>query len=348
MSKVQEYKCLNCGAGLHFDPPSAKWKCGYCFSVFEKEALEAAYGKDIHKTTTAEEEKKEDLSCYRCASCGVELVTDQTVSATICLYCKSPSIIKERLSGKFEPKFVIPFKLTKDQAKSIYTQWVKKRPFVPDEFLEKEEVDRITGVYAPFWLYDSYVIGQIEGEGTKVSHWRAGDYRYTRTKYYRIEREGTVTYKRVPVDASVKMDDTLMNNIEPYNYSDLKDFSMEYLSGFMAERYDVSSDEGEGIMKKRVERYVEQRLLGTVTGYSTANMNKKNIRFTEIACHYAMLPVYLLVHKYNDKSYMFAVNGQTGKVTGDTPVSLKKQLFFAMLVFLITWLVVVIGGAFLG
>lgn len=355
MSKVQEYKCLNCRAGLHFDPPSGKWKCGYCFSVFDKEALEKAYGKDLHKTNTAEEKTEQktqqkqspELESYRCTSCGAELVTDQTVSATFCLYCKNPTIIKERFTGKFEPRFVIPFKLTKDQAVSIYKQWIKKRRFVPDEFKAQEEVEKITGIYAPFWLYDSNVHGMVEGEGRQVRHWRMGNYAYTQTKFYRILREGTVLYEHVPVDASKKLDDTLMKDIEPYNYTDLKDFSMEYLSGFMAEKYDVQSDEAEGIMKNRVERYVEQRLQGTITGYTSTMMSNKNVRFTKIDSNYAMLPVYLLVHKYKGKQYMFAVNGQSGKVTGTTPVSFPKQLIFALVAFVITWFIVVIGGAFL-
>lgn len=349
MSKVQEYKCLNCKAGLNFDPPSGKWKCQYCFSVFDKETLDATYGKDTYKAGQDKtvHEEAQDLDYYRCESCGAELVTDKTVAATVCLYCKSPSIIKTRFSGKFEPRFVIPFKLTKEQAREIYAKWIKKRLFAPKEFKNQEEVERITGVYAPFWLYDSSVYGQIEGEGIKTRHWRVGDYAYTQNKYYRVVREGTIQYDRVPIDASKKLDDALMRDIEPYNYNDLKDFSMKYMTGFMAEKYDVLSEEAETSMKDRVERYVEQRLQGTITGYSSSNIANKMIRFTDITANYAMLPVYLLVNKYKDKQYMFAINGQTGKVTGNAPVEFLKQLFFALGVFAATWLIVVIGGALL-
>ena len=157
-------------------------------------------------------------------------------------------------------------------------------------------MEKITGVYAPFWLYDSKVHGFLEGEGRQVRQWRAGNYAYTQTKFYRVLREGTVIYELVPVDASKKLDDQLMKDIEPYDYKEMKNFSMEYLTGFMAEKYDVNSDEGESIMKKRGEQYMEQRLQGTITGYTSTTMSNKNFHFPSIQSNYALLPVYLLVH----------------------------------------------------
>jgi len=97
----------------------------------------------------------------------------------------------------------------------------------------KEEVDKITGIYAPFWLFDCKADGFISGEATRVHSWRQGNYKYTQTKYYSILRRGHARYKRIPVDASKKLDDKYMHMIEPFDYKDLKDFSMKYMSGFM-------------------------------------------------------------------------------------------------------------------
>jgi len=340
MSAIMEYKCLNCKAGLEFDPPSQKWKCNYCFSEFGKEQLSA-----VSQEEKLPDYDMPDLDSYNCTSCGAELITDGTISATTCVYCKSPTIIKTRFSGRFRPKSLIPFRLTKTEAEEKYKNWIAKRLFAPNEFKAQEELEKITGIYAPFWLFDCMVDGNIEGEGTKVRSWTQGDHRYTETKYYRVVRRGNVKYQRIPVDASKKLDDALMHRIEPYNYDDLTDFSMQYMSGFMAEKYDVEADEAEQVMKQRSEQYIEERLSETVSGYTSYHVTEKHMNISDRTHSYSLLPVYVLVNKYKGKDYIFMVNGQTGKVVGDAPISFFKQMAFAGAVFASVWFLAVFGGA---
>ena len=341
MSSVKEYKCLNCNAGLEFNPPTQNWKCNYCFSEFTKEKLDDA----IKQEETLSEDMPE-LDSYKCTSCGAELIADSTTSATFCLYCKNPTVIKTRFSGKFQPKSVIPFRLTQQQAKEIYTKWIGKRRFVPSDFKQKKEIDKVTGIYAPFWLFDCRADGVIDGEGTKIKSWTQGEYRYTQTKYYRVLRQGNAEYHKVPVDASKKLDDKFMHLIEPYNYDDLTDFSMQYMSGFMAEKYDIEAVEAEVVLKERVEGYLEDVLRKTVEGYSTYSVKDKEIALSDTSQAYSMLPIYLLINKYKEKEHIFIVNGQTGKVVGDTPISLSKQALFAGVIFIVICILAVFGGAF--
>lgn len=340
MSLVKEYKCLNCSAALEFYPPSQNWKCHFCSSEFSKEQLDAAFQQE-----EPSDQDMPELDSYRCTSCGSELIADSTTSATFCLYCKNPTIIKSRFSGRFKPKNLIPFKLTKEQAEDIYKKWIRKRRFTPDEFKQKEKIEKITGIYAPFWLFNSKADGMINGEATKVRSWTQGKYRYTQTMYYRVFRKGNAKYQRVPVDASKKLDDKFMHMIEPYNYNELTDFSMKYMSGFMAEKYDVEAPEAEAVMKERVDQYLEDRLKSTVNGYSSYNVHEKQIELSDTTQDYSMLPVYLLINKYKGKDHIFIVNGQTGKVVGDTPISFLKQILFAGLAFILVWGVAVFGGA---
>lgn len=341
MSVIKEYKCSNCGAGLEFDPPSGHWKCNYCLSQFTKEQV----GSDSPSEESLEKQM-EELTSYTCTSCGAELIADGTTSATFCLYCRNHTIIKTRFSGKFKPRGVIPFRLTKNEVKEIYKKWINKRIFAPNEFKQKEEIDKITGIYAPFWLFDCNSEGAIIGEGLRVSTWTQGDYQYTNTKYYEIIRRGSTKYQKVPVDASKKLDDKFMHMIEPYKYDDLTDFSMKYMAGFMAEKYDVESTEAETVMKERVEKYIEDRLRDTVNGYNSYIIKNKHISLSNISNEYSMLPIYLLNNKYKGKDHIFIVNGQTGKVVGDTPTSHLKQLAFAGCIFVLVWIVSVFGGAF--
>lgn len=339
MNSVKEYKCPSCNAPLEFSPLTQNWKCNYCLNEFDIHQLDS-----IRKEEAPEEEMPE-LDSYRCDSCGAELIADDTTSATFCLYCKSPTIIKTRFSGRFKPRSVIPFKLVKEQAKEIYKTWINKKLLAPSEFKQKEEIDKVTGIYAPFWLFDCKADGRISGEATIVRSWTQGNYRYTNTKYFLVNRRGNALYKRIPVDASKKLDDKFMYMAEPYEYNDLTDFSMKYMSGFMAEKYDVESDEAQTTMQKRAESYIEERLKSTVTGYSSFIVRDKSVNLSQIDASYAMLPIYLLINKYKGKDHIFIINGQTGKVVGDTPISPIKQLIFASVVFIITLLICVLGGA---
>lgn len=342
-----QYKCLNCRAGLEFDPPSQNWKCDYCFSEFTKEQLDVVHGTQ-EKEKYEEEQEQPELDVYHCNSCGAELLADDTTSATFCLYCKNPTIIKSRFTGRFRPKYLIPFYLTQVQAQDLYRKWIGKRLFAPTEFKNKEEIEKVTGVYAPFWLFDCRTNGSLQGQGTQVRTWVQGDYRYTQTRFFRVVRRGTAEYQKVPVDASKKLDDSLMQLIEPYNYKDLRDFSKQYMSGFMAERYDVESGEAINVAKQRVEQYTEKRLRETIGGYTSYHDTNSDIALQKSEENYAMLPVYLLVNKYKGKEHLFMINGQTGKVVGEAPISKLKQLRFAGIIFVATWILAVFGGAFFG
>ncbi len=342
MATVSAYKCLNCQAPLGFDPKSGQWKCHYCFSEFTKQELDKVYKEEEVTQSTG------TLNAYHCNNCGAEIVADETTSATFCLYCKSPSLIKERFKGEFHPKYVIPFKITHEDAEEIYKKWIRKKLFAPTQFKNDEEIEKIKGVYAPFWLYDCEANGQIQGQATKVSSWRSGNYRYTRTKYYHVEREGRVKYERIPVDASTKFDDKFMVMIEPYDYKALADFSMHYMTGFFAETYDVDEATCKKTMKERVDDFISNRIRNTVTGYTSFSVQHASSNLNYASEAYALMPVYLLVNEYKDKKHMFIVNGQTGKVVGETPIDHKRQLVFWLIALGITWVIIVFGGALFG
>lgn len=340
MEAVKSYKCLSCGSALEFDPESQKWKCHFCSSEYFKEELDSA-----DRQEPVVEEATPELDAYQCSNCGAEVIADSTTSATFCLFCKSPAIIKSRFEGKFRPSAQIPFKLTKSQAEDLYKKWIRKCLFAPKSFKDQEEIQKITGMYAPFWVFDCLAKGTLDGEATRVSHYTRGDYNYTLTKYYHVVREGRVEYERVPVDSSTKLDDELMQKIEPFDYTDLTDFSMQYLSGFLSEKYDVESSTAEEVMRERVEAYLEQRLMATANGYSLFVPTHKDVNLSDIQPEYVLLPVYLLTNSFRGKNHAFIVNGQTGKVVGETPISPARQMIFAAGLFLVLWIIAVLGGA---
>lgn len=347
MAKNLNYRCLHCGGELAFSPASQKWKCDYCESEFALEELQSAgkaeaAGETLEKgqaagagekaTDGTETAKGSCLVEYTCSYCGAKIITDATMAATFCAYCQNPVVISEQLVGDFAPEKLIPFAKTKEKVMEEYRAFVKK-PLTPRYFYEKNNIEKLTGLYVPFFLYDTRGEGDIEISGTKVRVWQDSQNRYTKTDTYRCEIEGGLEFENVPVDASSKTDDNAMDSIEPFDFDKLVDFSPAYLAGFMAERYDVSDDETEQRMKRRVDRSLKNELMAQAPSYDTQNVTGESLRQEVHRKRYVLLPTWILNTSYKGKPYLFAMNGQTGKFVGNLPIDKKKMLFYGLTVF---------------
>ena len=228
-----------------------------------------------------------------------------------------------QITGKYAVEGIIPFQYTKDDAVAAYLKFCKK-PLTPRVFISKNNLKRITGVYIPFWLYNCGSSCSMQAEATKITSWRAGDYMYTKTDTYDVSRAGSLAYSGIPADASSKTDDAIMDSVEPYDYQKLVPFSAPYLAGYLAERFDIEEKTAADRIYKRVKPTTEQSFRDTIKGYATVNVKKADIHMAVKKKTYVLLPVWMLHTKYKDKEYVFAMNGQSGKVVGDLPVDKKR------------------------
>lgn len=361
MAKNINYRCLVCGGELAWNPQFQKWKCGYCDSEFTLSELEAAGKGKVEEDTVekgraaGETEQTTDgtkrakgahLVEYTCSYCGAVVVTDETTSATFCAYCQSPIAISEKLSGEFAPEGLIPFKNTKQEATATYKNFIKKI-LTPKAFYLKDHIEKITGVYVPFFLYDAVNAGAVDIEGKRISVWTSGKKRYTKTDIFRYEVEGELSFASVPVDASSKMDNATMDSIEPFTYKEMVDFSPAYLAGFMAERYDEDADMSSGRARKRMDDTLRAQLLATSPPYDVKTVTGDRLNCQMTGERYVLMPAWILNTKYKDKDYLFAMNGQTGKFVGNAPIDWAKLILIAaavfagafLLVFLIVFLI---------
>ena len=221
----------------------------------------------------------------------------------------------------------------------IHTHTKCTQKQLPNDFSSPSQLENIAGLYVPYWLIDCDTNGYMRATGKKIKTWRQGDYRYTKTDIFTISRAATMSFSYLPHDASSKANDKVMESIAPFNYDDLRDFSYSYLSGFMAEKYDVPKEDVYPIVKERVKRAVEQELRSSIIGYNSTSIASSNIQINRTHFHYTLMPVWMLTYQYKGKTYMFAMNGQTGKMVGDLP--LDKSAYRKWL-----WgLTAVIGGA---
>ena len=332
MSDLKEYKCPCCGGAIEFNAAGQNMYCPFCgteFDIatlqsFEAELQQEAGGDNMHWATTGGtgwyQGEQESLRRYTCNSCGGEVVADGTTAATECPFCGNPVMVPGQLSGALRPNFLVPFRVDKEGAKAALRNHYKGKLLLPKVFKDENHIDEIKGIYVPFWLYDTDTQASVRYKATTVRTWSDSDYNYTETCYFAVRRGGFVGFEKVPVDGSTKMEDDLMESIEPFNIQDSVPFHTAYLSGFLADKYDVDSATSIARANERIKRSTEDAFRSTVQGYTTVIPEASTVSFQNGAAHYALLPVWLLNTTWNGQKYTFAVNGQTGKIAGDLPL----------------------------
>ena len=330
MSTMLQYKCPCCGGKIEFDSSLQQLKCPYCDTAFDVKDLKDY--DEVLETDEIQEELHwddpdsgqwdggEGMNVFVCNSCGGEIITEPTTAATHCPYCGNPVVMMGRLAGDLKPDLVIPFQLDKKAAKEALQKHLKGKKLLPKLFKDENHLDEIKGVYVPFWLFDAEADANIRYRATRVRSWSDSSYTYTETSYFALLREGALAFDNVPVDGSSKMADDLMESIEPFDLSKAVDFQTAYLSGFLADRYDIAWDQSIDRANQRVKQSTEEAFARTTVGYTTVLPESINIKLANGKAKYALLPVWVLNTSWNGQKYTFAMNGQTGKFVGNLPM----------------------------
>lgn len=362
---VIQYKCPDCGADMVFDSKSGMLSCPSCGLYRDVESMTPPESDAIKNTLEAEGEvfgdfedfqeeirtktfESDEAVQYQCNNCGAVIMTDADTTATTCSFCGAGVILGDRLSGQLAPTKIIPFSVSKSQAQEAFKKWCKKGILAPKGFASAERIKNITGMYVPFWLYDLNGRGEVNASCTRVRTYERGDYIYTETSYYDVYRKVDLNYDNIPADASEKMNDALMDKLEPFYYDNLKKFNTPYLSGFFAEKYNYDANQLFPRVQKRAEKYVNDYILSTISGYNSTTFTRKWIDIRKRKAEYALFPVWMISYDYQQEEHMFAMNGQTGKIVGKPPISKGKTgawfLGITAVLFAISRIITVIMG----
>lgn len=354
-TQVTNYQCPAYTGPLHYSAKSGKLACDYCGSSFDVAEIEALYARKEAEAAAAKQAadakaeaaqaakaeaaeaaaasggwdtsdlsrdwgaEADGLRVYSCPSCGAELICDQSTAATACPYCGNPAIVPGQFSGALRPDSILPFRLSKDDAVQALRAHYKGKPFLPRSFTSANHIEQIQGVYVPFWLFDGGAEGAASYRASNTNVYETGDYEITETRHYHVVRAGSLAFEKIPVDASSKMPDDHMDSIEPFDYAQLRPFSTAYLPGYLADKYDVTIDDSRDRADTRCRETLAQALRDTVTGYGACVTEREDIALRRGKVHYALLPVWMLSTKWRGQDFLFAMNGQTGKLVGDLP-----------------------------
>lgn len=343
MANMMNVTCPCCGGSLKFNSQLQKVKCEFCdteFSVDDLKSYDEELNNKFEENTEWDESNldefsnDENLNVFTCETCGGEVMCDANTTSTRCPYCNNPVLVGRRLVGGLKPQYIIPFAIEKETAVGNLSGFLKGKILLPSSFKRENKVEDISGLYVPYWIFDADVDGNATWNATNVRTWSDSNYTYRETSYYKIIRAGYIGFEHIPVDASQKMPDDLMESIEPFDFRGAKEFSTAYITGYCADKYDVSKETTFVRATQRIKEGTVDALRGTISHYSTLSLASSAINFKSNTASYAYYPVWTLNTKYRDKDFKFAINGQTGKLVGNLPMSVPKYVawFISMLI----------------
>lgn len=332
---VLTYKCPSCGAPLVYDGNKQELTCGNCGNSFTPDVVREV--AEIENQDASFERMEWDVKddsfsageaartkAYSCSSCGSQLMTDETTVATNCAFCGSPSILEVQFTDETRPQTIVPFLVTKDKATQMFKDYFKGKRLLPNLFLKGNQIDEIRQMYVPYWMFACQADARLTYNATQVSTSRSGNYMITRTRHFLVRRAGTLSFSELPVDASSKMNNDITESIEPYALKDGIPFSPETLSGALANRADQTPEQCVERANARVTNTTADVFRSTVQGYTTVVPRNTSIRVVNGSSIPVLLPVWLITTVKGQKTYTFAINGQTGELTTDIPYSKAK------------------------
>ena len=314
------FKCKSCGGDLVLNIAGQELKCPFCDSVFPV--------SDFEDANEIKEQEVFETTIYTCTQCGAEIMTTDNTAVTFCSYCGTEANLQGRLSQEKRPKFIIPFKQTKEQCKKIYSEHAKKEPYAPKEFSDPEFLENFRGIYIPYWEMS---VGFDNNPELKVKEtYTSGNYDYTDEYTANPQLKGTQI--PIPQDASASFDDEISAQIAPFNKEDMVDFNPAYLAGFFADTADVDADvyteKAMAMAQDHVIKDVASQFRPGANVMVPSDMASRNEIFgSKIeGSHLNLFPVWFLTWRQGDRLAYGVVNGETGKLAADVPVDVKKFL----------------------
>jgi DNA-directed RNA polymerase subunit RPC12/RpoP len=349
---MQNYNCKTCGAELHWDTHAGCLKCKFCESEFQPEdfadntVAQQVQSEEVNPEFTTTAVESEDMSIYECKNCGGEVVTLKTTMATVCPYCGEAISITSKSVGAFRPELCIPFKQDKKEITKLYKSYVSRSFLTPKSFKEEHTVEKIQGLFVPFYLHTMTDKAQHQFSGEKTSSHKRGYDKVTKHDVYDLQINAVGTFEKIPTDGSVRIDNKLMDAVEPFDYQQCKPYNPAYMAGFMAEQIDDDIATMNDRAETRAKEGMRSKARDAFSDYSSLVVKNEHQTINDHKSQYVMMPLWMLNVKHNNKKYTYAINGQTGKVVGKLPMDKIKLFFIGLGVFLASDLIIALISMF--
>ncbi|MBU3188162.1 hypothetical protein K9O30_01015 [Clostridium bowmanii] len=351
--QTERFLCPACGGNMVFEPKKQKLVCLYCSNEnevkFDKTNIieNDFYTAENTKSKNWGNEKR----IIKCESCGAETILDENSTAQFCAFCGSSHIIKTQETAGMVPQSLIPFVISKDKAGELFSNWIKKLFFAPRALKSSYNMDKMKGVYIPFWTYDSNTFSDYTAERgtyyyvTETEWVGEGAERKQVTKQVRktswsyVSGDFSKIFDDILINASSQINKHIINKLEPFNLNELVQYKPEFLSGFLAERYSIDLKSGWKLAEGKIESDLSGEIRQHIGGDEVRGLNFST-SYDAVKFKHILLPIWISAYIYKVKVYKFMINGQTGEVDGESPISIIKVMLLILVI------LAVIGGGY--
>ncbi len=359
IAALEKHPCAACGAQAEWNPARQLLVCPFCGTAapFTVDAASGAIVENdlVKALRELPDEQRGWLTEKRtvqCQSCKAVSVFDPDRVGQTCDFCGSPALVDyKEIKAPIRPQSLLPFKVAESQVREQIHRWYASRWFAPNALKARALVDRVRGVYIPYWTFDAQAVCPWEAE--------AGHYYYT-TESYRDGKgqlqtrqvqhvrwepasgEVTHVFDDEPVPGTQGISLALLKGVEPFPTADLVAYDTAFLSGFVVEHYQVVLLDAAQNAEAAMTRELRGMCAAQVPGDTYRNLQIHPV-FSGRTFKHILAPVWLLIYNYRAKAYQVVVNGYTGRMSGEYPKSAWKIAFLVIAMIVIALIVIILS-----
>ncbi|MEZ5667407.1 MAG: primosomal protein N' (replication factor Y) - superfamily II helicase [Alphaproteobacteria bacterium] len=330
-ARERTFPCAQCGAKLTFQPGTHALVCGHCghenpIPQSGEEIREIDFNATV--ASRLRDEDYESTRVVKCQSCAAEYSVDPTVQAESCPFCGSPQVVDGGSNRHLKPRSLLPFVIDSKTAPELFRKWLGGLWFAPNRVKQFARLEgEFTGMYVPYWTYDAATRTYYRGQrGTRYTTTvGVGKDRRTVTKIRWRNVSGVVwrDFDDVLVLASKSLPRSQTERLEPWDLDALVAYDDAYLSGFRAEAYHVDLEEGFGEAKYKMEQVIRGDIRRDIGG-DAQRITSMSTEHSKVTFKHVLLPIWINAYRDAKKVYRFVINGRTGEVQGERPISWIK------------------------
>lgn len=337
----RQFPCKNCGANLDYAPGSTSLKCQYCgteneIAVEAKPIVEHSIQELELVASTQQTGFGVQTRSFKCKACSATVDTPAGTAATRCPYCGSDVVFEQASNPNMvRPETVVPFQVNADAATQKFRTWLRSRWLAPGALKKMAQLAKIDGLYTPFFTYDAQADSDWSGERgtyynvtvprvvTQQGRTTTIQAQERRVRWENRSGRHSQFYNDVLICASKGLPTNIVQKAYPFHLNALVTYDPRFLAGFLAEEYSVEPKVGWNQAKGQIIEGERQACSKELDGDTQRGL-RVNTRLSGITWKHMLLPLYVAAYMFGSKTYRFVVNGQTGEVQGEAPISWIK------------------------
>ena len=345
-------KCPSCSGTMQYSPESGTLKCIYCGHEQELDTTPVSLtGQSLDECAAQCASKLNEgintttVTEIKCQQCGATTTVAENITSARCAFCGSSLVLTDAHERRaWKPEYMLPFSIGKKAGREAYKEWLKGKWYAPNE-LRKNAADTkaFQGVYMPYWAYDAETETQYKGKqgqrATRVKRVNGKEETESYTEWRNVEGEVNVDFENLLVPASDTLPAGILNKLVRWDLENCVNYREEFLSGFETELYTKDFVQAAEIAKQKMDIEIDQEIKKDIGG-SDQRIDWRDTDYGDIMFKHLLLPIWISSYTYQGKIYQFVVNGRTGEVEGNYPLSKIKVAISIIIAIIIAGILV--------